>query len=179
LGPNKLELMEAIRRRRTVRRYKADPVPEDKINHVLEAARLAPSYYNEQSWRFIVITQEQIKEKVLRCISALSRLTFNPAPPVLIVGCADPKKSAIKGDQEYYLVEMGIAMEHLMLAATELGLGTAWMCAFDENTVKQILGVPENVRVVALTPLGYPAEKKEEVKERKPLKEIVCKECWL
>jgi len=62
LGPNELELMEAIRRRRTVRRYKADPVPEDKINHVLEAARLAPSYYNEQSWRFIVVTQEQIKE---------------------------------------------------------------------------------------------------------------------
>lgn len=171
--------MEAIRRRRTVRRYKADPVSEDKINHVLEAARLAPSYYNEQSWRFIVITQDQIKEKVLKCLSALSRITLNPVPPVLIVGCADPKKSAIKGDQQYYLVEMGIAMEHMILAATEMGLGTAWISAFDENTVKQILGIPESVRIVAITPLGYSDEKKEEVKERKPLKEIVCKECWL
>ena len=170
--------MKTIFNRRTIRRYKVDPVPEDKINYVLEAARLAPSYYNEQSWKFIIVTENHAKEKILKTISTLSRVTLNPPPPILIIGCADPKKSAVKGDQGYYLLEMGIAMEHLMLAATELGLGTAWICAFDEDAVKRILGIPNNIRVVAMTPLGYPDEKKEGIEERKPRKEIICKESW-
>jgi len=173
-----LELMEAIRRRRTITRYKAEPVPEDKINYVLEAARLAPSWSNQQSWRFIVITEDHVKEKIMKCVSPLTGMMLHPPPPVLIVGCADPKKSGIRGDQKYYLVEMGIAMEHLMLAATDMGLGTAWICVFDEDDVKQMLGVPDDIRVVAMTPLGYPDEKKEEVEDRKTLKEIACEECW-
>jgi nitroreductase len=105
-------------------------------------------------------------------------VTLHPSPPVIIVGCSDPKKSGVKDDQEYYLLEMGIALEHLMLAATELGLGTAWICAFNEKDVKKILKIPENIRVVAITPLGYPAEKKEKVKDRKKLEDITCNEYW-
>ena len=173
-----MELMEAIRKRRTIRKYKDDPISENQIKYVLNAARLAPSWANEQSWKFIIVTKDDVKDRIVRCISPLSGMTLCPAPPILIIGCADPKKSGVKDDQEYYLLEMGIAMEHLMLAATEIGLGTAWICAFDEKAIKKMLGIPEDIRVVAITPLGHPAEKIEKVKDRETLEDITCNESW-
>jgi nitroreductase len=148
-----MELMEAIRKRRSIWRYKPDPVQEKDITHVLEAARLAPSWSNAQSYHFVVVTDEHVRRKV-----AEAGMGWIVEAPVIIVACSDPAKAGAKGDQLYYLVDVGIALEHLMLAATELGLGTCWVGVFDEAMVKEALGVPEDIRVVASTPLGYPDE---------------------
>jgi len=161
-----MDVFEAIRVRRSIRKYKPDPVPESVLKEVLEAARLAPSWANRQCWRFIVVKDREKRKKItLRDWAAEA--------PIVIVGCADPTASGTKFNQQYYMLDMGIAMEQLMLAATEHGLGTCWIGGqFDEPTVKQVLNIPEGLRVVALTPLGYPDEKPE-AKPRKSLSEIV------
>ena len=98
--------------------------------------------------------------------------------PIIIVGCADPAKSGQKDDKQYYLLDMGISMEHLMLAATEQGLGTCWIGGgFDENVVKEALDIPKEIRVVALTPLGFPDEVPEP-KLRNTLEEITSRNQW-
>jgi len=98
--------------------------------------------------------------------------------PIIIVGCADPTKSGNKEGKKYYLLDMGISMEHLMLAATEQGLGTCWIGAgFDETVVKEALTIPEEIRVVAITPLGYPNEVTEP-RTRKISEEITSRNCW-
>ena len=162
-----MELMEAIRKRISVRKFKPDPVPEDAIKYVLEAARLAPSWANSQCWHFIVVTDQSAKERI-----AQAGNKWIAEAPVIVVACADPAKPGTKGDQPYYLLDIGIAMEHLMLAATEKGLGTCWIGWFKEEIVKKALGVPDNIRVVASTPLGYPAEVPPS-RSRKSLDEIV------
>jgi nitroreductase len=162
-----MELMEAITKRRSIRRYKPDPVPEEDIRYILEAARLAPSWANTQCWHFVVVTDQAVKDKV-----AEAGMTFVARAPVVIVGCADPAKPGAKGDIPNYLVDMGIALEHLILAATERGLGTCWVGGFEEATARKALGVPENIRVVAMTPLGYPAEEPA-ARSRKSLEDIV------
>ena len=164
-----MELMEVIRKRRSVRRYKPDPVPEEDIEYVLEAARLAPSWANTQCWHFVVVTDEDVKKEVAR---AGNGNRWTAKAPVIVVACADPAGPGARGDIPNYLVDMGIAMEHLILAATERGLGTCWIGAFHESKVKKALGVPGNIRVVASTPLGYPDEAPAPV-SRKGLEEIV------
>jgi len=166
-----VEFLDLVRKRRSIRRYKSDPVPQEKLDHVLEAARLAPSWGNRQCWRFIVVRDEGKRR-------AIATREWAADAPAIIVGCARPDLSGSRFNQQYYMLDMGIAMEHLMLAAAEQGLGTCWIGGqFDEEAVKQALGIPEGVRVVALTPLGYPAETPGP-KRRKPLKEIVSFDGW-
>ncbi len=148
-----MEFMDVIRKRKSVRRFKPDPVPEEEIKYILEAARLAPSWANTQCWHFVVVTDQDVKNKV----GAAGNRWIAKAP-VIIVACAEPTQPGVKGDQHYYMLDIGIAMEHLMLAAAERGLGTCWIGWFDEAKIKEALGVPENMRVVASTPLGYPSE---------------------
>jgi nitroreductase len=162
--------MNIIRERKSIRRYRTDSVSLHDIDLVLEAARLAPSWDNRQCWKFISVTDTALKEN----IGKASKQEWLAQAPVIIVCCADPLKSGVKGDQEYYMLDVGISMEHLILAATALGLGTCWVGAFNEKLLKRTLGVPRNVRVVALTPLGYPDEKPEPT-TRKNLNEISCK----
>ena len=161
-----MELMDVIRKRRSVRRYKPDPVPEEEIKYILESARLAPSWANKQCWRFVVVTDQAVKDAV----GAAGNRWIAKAP-VIIVACADPTDVGVKGDQHYYLVDIGIAMEHLVLAAAERGLGTCWIGWFNEAKVREALGIPENIRVVASTPLGYPNEEPAD-RGRKSLEEI-------
>ncbi len=144
--------MEVVRKRKSVRRYRPDPVPEEDVAYVLEAARLAPSWANKQCWRYVVVTDPELRKKIsLRDATA--------AAPVIVVACADPSLSGDRNGKPYYMLDVGIGMEHLVLAATERGLGTCWLGGqFDEATVKAALGVPEGWRVVAMTPLGYPDE---------------------
>ena len=166
-----MEFLELVRKRRSIRRYKSDPVPQKKLEYVLEAARLAPSWGNRQCWRFIVVKEEAKRR-------AIAIREWVAEAPSIIVGCAYPDLSGSRFNQQYYMLDMGIAMEHLILAAAEQGLGTCWIGGqFDEEAVKQTLGIPEEVRVVALTPIGYPAETSGP-KERKPLKEIVSYNEW-
>ena len=145
---------------------------EEKLEAALEAARLAPSWANLQCWSFIVVKDPAVRRAVSE------RLQGNPCQkgvaqaPVLIAACADPQASGRSSGQDYYLVDVGIAMEHLMLQAWEEGLGTCWIGRFEESEVKPVLGVPDQVRLVAMTPLGYPARIPDE-RGRKPLGEIV------
>lgn len=170
-----MDFFEVVRKRRSIRAYKPDPVEEEKLMKVLEAARLAPSAANRQPWHFIVVRDPEIKEKLGK---AYPRDWFVKAP-VIIVACADPAAAWRRKDgEEYWKVDVAIAMEHLVLAATNEGLGTCWIAAFDEKAAKEALGIPEHVRVVAMTPLGYPAEEKGPVTERKTLDQFVHYDKW-
>lgn len=166
-----MELMDVIRDRRSIRKYKSTPVSRDDIEYVLEAARLAPSWSNRQCWRYIVVTDGELRKKIkIRDWAAEA--------PVVIVGCADPTKAGDKAGKPYYMLDMGISMEHLILAAHDRGLGTCWLGGqFDEEVVREALGVPESHRVVALTPLGYPDESPP-AKVRKQDEELFSWEKW-
>jgi len=156
-----VDLYETIRRRRSVRKYKNDPVPEEAITRCLDAARLAPSWRNGQPWRFIVVRNRETIQQLMRTgsMGGAANLWMKDAPLVL-VACAEPRISGDKGDQPYYLVDVAIALEHLVLAATAEGLGTCWIGGFNEDRVRQALDIPDHIRVVAMTPLGHPADEK-------------------
>ncbi len=165
-------VMKIFEERRSIRKFEDRPVEEEKLQAVLEAARLAPSWANRQCWSFVVVRDPAIRQAVSE------KLEGNPCQkgvaqaPVLIAACADPGLSGRQDDQNYYLVDIGITLEHLVLEAWSQGLGTCWIGAFDESVFKPILGVPEEIRLVAMTPLGYPAKWPDE-RGRKPLEEIV------
>ena len=165
-------LMELIEARRSIRSYKDQEIEEDKLNYVLQAFRKAPSAKNLQPWKLVVIKNKKIlKDIAIACNNQL----FMEEAPVIIAACAKEEEEAygtMGGYMNSYPIDIAIALEHLILAATEKGLGTCWIGAFKEQLVKDILGVPENVRVVALTPLGYPA-REASVRGRKPLTEII------
>jgi nitroreductase len=150
-------------------------VEKEKLNRVLEAGRLAPSASNKQPWRFVVVTNEKVKEKLR---AAYDEEWFVTAP-VIIIGCAVPKEAWVRMDgQQYWMVDVAIAMQNMILTATELGLGTCWIADFDEEATRKALKLPSGIRVVAMTPLGYPTEEKRPVRNRKPLTEIVHYELW-
>ncbi|RJS84900.1 nitroreductase [Candidatus Bathyarchaeota archaeon] len=170
-----MNVFDAIRTRRSIRKYLNKPVEREKLSKILEAARLSPSAANRQPWRFIVVTDQKIKEELR---AAYDEDWFVSAP-VIIVGCALPSEAWVRSDgEEYWKVDLAIAMQNLILEAWELGLGTCWIGAFREDEVKRILGIPDEVRVVALASLGYPAEEKGSVTKRKPLEEIVSYNYW-
>ena len=164
--------MDVVRARRSVRRYRPDPVPQAKLDHLLEAARLAPSWANGQCWSFILVTDPKAKSRLAEAGNG-----WVEQAPVVIAACADPKKSGSKKDQAYYLVDIGIAMEQLVLAATDQGLATCWVGWFDEQKARSALGVPKDIRVVALMPLGY-ADETPEARPRRSLGEIAYKDRW-
>ena len=177
-----MDFMDVISTRKSVRGYADKPVEEDKLSKVLDAARLAPSWANKQCCRYIVV-----KEKA-KIQELAGRFGWLKQAPVVVVACADPKDSGDRNGMNYYLVDVGISMQQLVLAATALELGSCWIGAFDEPTVKKVLGVPENIKVVAMTPLGYPAKTEgigsKLIKtaigsgKRKPLEEIIHHEKW-
>ncbi len=163
-----VDVMEAIRTRRSIRKYKPDPVPEDVLREVLEAARLAPSAGNRQPWLFVVVRDPQLKEKLKEAYGAEWFYTA----PVIICACGYPDRAWTRFDGKNYVdVDVTIAMDHLILAAWEKGLGTCWIGAFDPEKVKQILELPEGAEPIAMTPLGYPDEQPE-ARPRKSLEEI-------
>jgi len=153
-----MEFNDVIRMRTSVRGYSSDEVPDEKIESILECARLAPSWANKQCWSFLVIKDNETIEQLSRSGGGVNK--WMRQAPVIIVACGDPNVSGHRNDMAYYLVDVAIAMEHLVLAATDLGLGTCWIGAFDEGKVKDALKIPKNIKVVALTPLGYPTDKR-------------------
>lgn len=149
-----MEFIDVIRNRKSIRSYKNEDVEEEKLKIILEAARLAPSWANKQCWKYIVVND---KEKIQKLASGIINSWMKNAK-IVVVACADPKKSGTRNGMDYYLVDVAISMEHLILAATDLGLGTCWIGGFDETKVKKILEIPEKIKVVAMTPVGYPSE---------------------
>lgn len=166
-----MSILDVIRNRRSVRTYKNDPIPEDILHKVLEAGRLAPSGKNLQPWKFIIIKDSSLKNRVAE---ACAKQFFMAAAPVIIAACAFPENcyAHMGRYMKSWPIDVAIALEHMILMAQEAGLGTCWIGAFDENQVKPLLNIPESVRVLALTPLGYPDESPRD-RGRKPLEEIV------
>jgi nitroreductase len=166
-----MDLMEAIRTRRSIRTYKPTPIPEDALKEVLNAARLAPSADNAQPWKMVVVRDEQTK---LKLAAASNGQKFIAQAPVVIVACGLPGEAypSVGGYMSSEIIDVSIALDHLTLAAHERGLGTCWIAAFKEEKVRTLLGIPEDVKVVALTPLGYPDENPERT-PRKNLEELV------
>jgi nitroreductase len=170
-----LDVFEAVRTRRSIRAYQDKPVEKEKLTRVLEAGRLSPSAVNQQPWHFIAVTDKAARESLL---PAYNHRWFVDAPAI-IVACAFPEKAWSRQDrEEYWKVDVAIALQSMVLVARELGLGTCWIGAFNEKKVKEALGIPREVRVVALTPLGYAAEKKGPVVDRKPFDEIIHYDRW-
>lgn len=170
-----MDVLEAIKNRRSIRNYQDKPVEEEKLQKILEAARLSPSAVNYQPWNFIVV---QDKTARLNLLQAYKRDWFATAP-IIIVACATPDEAWKRTNgEEYWKIDTTIALQSLVLAATAEGLGTCWIGAFDEKKAKQVLGIPENVRVVAMVTLGYAGEQKEQVTERKPLQDIIRYNHW-
>jgi len=173
-----MELLEAIRTRRSIRRYKSTPVDDKTVELVLEAARWAPSWKNTQCWRFIAVRDNNIK-------SQLANITTfnNPSTdairnaPVVIVACAELGKSGYSDGQQasdkgdWYMFDVALAMQNLVLAAHSLGLGTVYNGLFDAKKAATILNVPAGFCVVSLTPLGYP-DQEPEPRPRKELAQI-------
>lgn len=170
-----MEFSDLIARRYSVRAYRPDPVEDDKLRKVLEAARLAPTAANRQPFQIIVI-HTQGREEELRKI--YHREWFVQAP-LLICACGVPSQSWVRSaDHRRYLdVDVAIVMDHLILEATNLGLGTCWVAAFNAPAARQSLALPDEIEPLIFTPLGYPADQLGQ-KERKPLEDIVRYEHW-
>ena len=171
-----MDVFKAIEARRSVRSYKSTPIEDEKLKRILEAGRLAPSATNRQPWHFIVVTDSTVKESLR---DAYSQDWFVSAPVILIV-CAEPSKAWVRSrdGEEYWKVDAAIAMQNMVLCAAGEGLGTCWIAAFNEQSAKSTLRIPPDVRVVAMTPIGYPGPDDEARKEKKPLQEIVHYNKW-
>jgi nitroreductase len=169
-----MQFSELIRMRYSARAYTPDPVEKEKLHKVLEAARLAPTAANRQPFQLIVVRTEG-REAELRRI--YHREWFTQAP-LIICACAIPDQGWVRMDGKPYTdIDVAIAMDHLILAAAELGLGTCWVGAFDSSAAREVLGLPEGVEPIVFTPLGYPADRPGS-KVRKSLSDLVRYEHW-
>lgn len=170
-----LNVLEAVRTRRSIRSFDDKLVEKDKLLKILEAARLSPSANNNQPSQFIIVSDKTIRESLL---PAYAHQWFIKAP-VIIVACSLPSNAWARQDGEtYWKVDIAIAVQNMILVAHDLGLGTCWVAAFEEDEVKKVLDIPKGVRVIAMIPIGYPAEQKLSVIERKSLEEIIHYEHW-
>ena len=158
-----MDVFEAIGLRRSIRKYRPEPIPDEELRSILEAARLAPSAANRQPWRFIVV-QDAGRKKALA--EAANNQTFLSDAFAIVAATGDPEASA-----RWYEKDTMIALEHMVLAATALGYGTCWIGAFDEEAVKHLLKIPAKMKVVALLPIGIPGETPAS-RPRKELSEI-------
>ena len=166
-----LSLMELIKGRRSIRAYSGKPVEKEKLEAVLEAARLAPSARNRQKWQFIVVTEKtDEKTKAAMVEACFNQPSVEQAPVCIAV--VDEEPEMMTCGQPVDAVDASIALSFMLLKAQEEGLGTCWLGYFDAPKVKAALGIPENMSVVAVTPLGYPAESPD-ARPRKSLEEIV------
>ena len=164
-----MNIYDIMKQRRSIRSYKPDPVEEEKLTRILEAARHAPSAANRQPICFVVIKDEKTKQQLKK---AYDEKWFYTAP-VIICACSIPEKAWKRGDGKNYAdIDAAIAMDHLILAATEEGLATCWVAAFKVTTIKFILNLPPGMEPVAITPVGYLLDVPEPT-YRKPLEEMV------
>ena len=169
-----MAILSQIQRRYSVRAYQNRPVEKAKLDAVLEAARLAPSARNVQDWRFVVVTDAQTRA---RLVPAANNQVFVGEAPVVIACCSGNLDYVMRCGQPAYAINVAIAMEHMALQAVEEGLGTCWIGSFFEDQIRQILGIPANVRVVELMTLGYPMDTPRP-KTREPVEKIVCHDRW-
>ena len=168
-----MDVMDAIRARYSCRAYLDKPIEKDKLDKVMEAARLAPSAKNLQDWRFVVASEKRTKR---RLAEAANNQMFIADAGAIIVACSI-SDHVMRCGQRVAPIDVAIAIEHICLEAAELGLGTCWIGSFYPDQVRPIVGIPPHVDVIELLALGYPAEPRREPK-REPLSAIVCFETW-
>lgn len=181
-----METIDTINSRKSIRRFLDTPVEKEKIQALLEAAIRAPSAMNKQCWRFVAVTDKETIAQLAKC-----NMVFNSwlkDAPAVIVALADPKESTDMDDLPYYMWDAALAMHTLVLAATDIGLGTCYLAAYNEAKVKDLLGIPDELRVVCMTPLGYPTERRSVGErlmkamagssKRKPVDEVAHWEKW-
>lgn len=169
-----MDVSKAIRSRRSIRAYDPGEVEEEKLLRILESGRLSPSAGNRQERRFIVVRDAR-KRQLLS--EAAKNQSFVAEAPVVIAACSVETDYVMACGQPAYPIDTAIAVDHMTLQAVEDGLGTCWIGAFDEKKVKEILNIPDNVRVVQLLALGYPSDAPGP-RPRKSLDDIVMWEKW-
>ena len=162
-----MEVLDAIKSRRSVRSYSDRTVPEEVLTRILEAGRIAPSANNRQPWHFVVV-QDPERRKAL---SGGRWAGFLKECPVVIAGCGDKTRSP-----EWYAVDVTIALQNMVTQATAEGIGTCWIGSFDEATVKEALDVPENFSVVAMLAVGYASDKPKAERKARPMGEVVSRD---
>lgn len=169
-----MEFSDLIQQRYSTRAYKSLPVPEDALQRVLEAARMAPTAANRQPFQLVVVHTAGREAELARIYG---NAWFTQAP-IVICACSVPGQAWKRRDGKNYAdVDVAIAMDHLILAAANEGLGTCWIGAFDPAAAREVLGLPEDVEPVVFTPLGYPADQRQ-AKRRRPLDALVHYERW-
>ena len=172
-----MSVFDTIKGRFSVREYQTKPVSDDDLKIILEAARISQSAKNFQDWKFIVVRNNTMRQKLAK---AAREQRYVAEAPVVIVCCGINTDYIMTCGQHSYYLDVAIAMDNMILVAHELGLGTCWLGAFYEDKVKELLSIPpgQEVRIVGLLTLGYPAIQAPE-KRRKPLEEIIMYERWL
>jgi nitroreductase len=165
-----MDVVEAIRTRRSIRSYVSKDIEQEKLDQVLEAARLAPSGANRQAWKFIVVTDEGVRRKLAGITRGQDFIA--DAPVVIAAVATDPEVTTGSGEPAHR-IDVAIAVDHMTLAAHSLGLGTCWIGAFDQRGAERVLGVPGTAEVVVLLALGYCA-REGVFRGRKSIEEIVC-----
>lgn len=173
-----MDIFKVIADRRSIRKYKETPIERAKIEQLLNFARLAPSWKNLQCWRFLVLTDPVRRASLLDAFpdDNPGKKAIATAPCIIVV-CADPAQSGVENGIEYYIADTAIAFDHLCLAAHGMGLGTCWMGWYNEESIKEALGIPQQIRVIGITPLGYP-DQEPKPRPRKELPEVAFFENW-
>lgn len=171
-----MQFYDVINARRSIRKYKDTPVSPETVLRILDAGRKAPSWKNMQCWRYILVSDAALKARLGELLNNPSAGCYRDAPFALVL-CALPAESGSEDGKEYYLVDSAISMEHVVLAATAEGLATCWVGLFTEQPVRELLGIPDDVKIVAITPLGYPAQERNP-RPRKALEEILFENKW-
>ena len=184
-----MNVYEAIQSRKSIRSYDTKKIEDEKLEKILEAGRLAPSWQNKQCWQYVVVKDKDTIGKLALKSGLISKSNFFiKDAPVVIVACANPNDSGHLNGQDYYLVDVAISFQQMMLEAWEMGIGSCWLGAFNEKKVREILGIPSKIKVIALSPFGYPKNKQSLYakaiktfagsKKRKDLEKIVHWEKW-
>jgi nitroreductase len=173
-----MEFFEVIKNRRSIRSFKKQALPQEVINQLIDAARLAPSAGNVQSWAFVLATKPETKQAL--AVAAFGQKWLGEAAAVFVV-CADMKRAEDSYDERgrtlYCIQDTSAAVENILLAATALGLGACWMGAFHEDEIAKVVNAPDGMRPVALIPVGYPNESPR-ARSRRPAAEVVHQESF-
>jgi nitroreductase len=172
-----MELYEAIKGRRSIRAYKPQDVPEKVVEKLIEAASYAPSAGNIQPWKFVIARNAEVKRKLAQA----AEQTFIEEAPVVIVVCANEKRAEMsygfRGKALYCIQDTAAATQNILLTAYSLGLGACWIGAFNEDQAKKAVNAPEEMRPVAMIPVGYPNETRAQ-RRRRPLSQVMHRESF-
>jgi nitroreductase len=167
-----MEFKTAISERRSIREFTEQPIPEDKLDNILEVARLAQSAGNRQQWKFVVVKEAAKRRQLMQ--AANNQPHVGQAAVIIAAVALEPLR-LMSCEVPAYAVDLSIAVENMALAAVDEGLGSCWIGAFDQAKVKQLLGIPDKYKVVALLPIGY-AKQSRPATPRKSISEVVCYE---